>query len=197
MSLRDTLKKGLVTVAAVAALSMPATGCVQGSQYQTVPKVKETVETYVVEYDKPTIPQMIQLYVADNSKMPKTLADIMPYRMVSADMNNNGILDYQSTLKIYKVGGQPVKVYIQDLTRAEASDSKKPVMQEKWLILNKDGSVTIKSSSVGEYLDVKDKFLEIAGNLPKQAKEMKGAADKAAKSYEKIKSKVEKPKGVQ
>ena len=197
MSLRDSLRKGLVTVAAVAALSVPATGCVQGNKYQTVPKVNETVETYVVEYDKPTVQQMIQLYVADTGKVPQTFNDIMPYRMVAADMNNNGILDCKSTLKVYKVNGQPVKVYLQDLTKAEASESKKPVVQEKWLILNKDGSVTMKSSSVEDFLDVKDKFVEIAGQLPKHVQKMKAAADKAAKSYEKIKSKVEKPKGVQ
>ncbi len=197
MSLRETLRNGLVAVAAVAALSMPASGCVSGKQYQTVPKDKETFEADVMDYDKPTLQQAIQLYVADNGKRPTSYDDIMPYRMVAADLNGNGVLDYRLTLKLYKVNGQTVRFCMQDLTRAEASDSKMPVVSEKCYTLNNDGSVTLRASSVEHYPDSRDKFVKIVGSLPKQVKEMKSSAEKAAKTYEKMKSKVVKPQGAQ
>lgn len=197
MSLRDNLKKGLVTIAAVAALSMPASGCVQGKQYQTLQKVNMSVETYVLDYDMPTMQQAIKMYVADKGKMPQTWDDIGPYRFVSVDVNDNGVLDYQRELKLYKVDGKVIQIYVMELTRAEATDAKRPIVKETWLTLNKDKSVTVKTRSVTDVPNAYEPFIKAADALRKEMGDLKVSSEKAARAYGKIKDAVAKPKGAQ
>lgn len=197
MSLRETLRNSLVTVAAVAALSMPASGCVQGKQYQTVPKAKETVESYVMEYDVPTIQLAIQLYAQDYKKMPQSFADIMPYSKIAADVNDNGVLDNKLEMKVYKVNGVVHSVYVKETTRAEATDAKREIVKETWLRLNKDNSVTVKSSANMDYINARDQFLTFAKTKVEDMVKSSSAAKKAGESYQKLKAKVVKPQGSQ
>ncbi len=189
MSLRDSLKGGLLMLAAIVAFSAP--GYSKGNQYRAAAQTpKETIESRYFEYDALDASVATLLFIQVHGKVPSK-EETSTYCMVDYDVNGNGILDHRIEMTHYLVASKPAVQYIKRVHKAAANGSGKDHVIENWSKINDDGTLSEICKETRAISNLRAKFEATLKSNKEEFDKYRPNAKRAGEAYKLYKNNIQ------